>query len=129
MNQRPLKGPLKRTIFNRSAATLVKLTQPACGRLQRNHEMLKPLKTAPSKTSAVATPAVSVKRRAGTLRLPVGTAQPAPVELPHERDESSNMTDGIPSPPVQQAYRDVKRGLQDTDRGAEAGRTYQKLKR
>ena len=39
------------------------------------------------------------------------------------------MTGGIASEPVQQAYRDVKRGLVDTDRGAEAGRTYQKLKR
>ena len=91
--------------------------------------MPKPLNPSPSNTSAPATPTLSVKRRAGTLRLPVGTAQPAPVELPHERDESSSMTDGIPSAPVQQAYRDVKRGLQDTDRGAEAGRTYQKLKR
>ena len=91
--------------------------------------MPKPVKTTPSKASSSATPVVSVKRRAGTLRLPVGTAQPAPMELPHERDASTNMTDGIPSPPVQQAYRDVKRGLQDTDRGAEAGRTYQKLKR
>lgn len=91
--------------------------------------MTKPSKTTPSNTSASVTPAVSVKRRAGTLRLAVRAAQPAPVEMPHERDESANMTDGIPSAPVQQAYRDVKRGLEDTDRGAEAGRTYQKLKR
>lgn len=91
--------------------------------------MPKPSKIALSNTSAEVTPALSAKRRAGTLRLPVRTAQTAPVELPHERDESATMTDGIPSQPVQQAYRDVKRGLQDTDRGAEAGRTYQKLKR
>ena len=29
---------------------------------------------------------------------------------------------------MEQAARDVKRGLVDTDRGAEAGRTYKKLK-
>lgn len=91
--------------------------------------MPKPSKTNPSNSSAADKPVLSAARRTGTLRLPVGTAKPAPMELPHERDVSTNMTDGIPSPPVQQAYRDVKRGLQDTDRGAEVGRTYQKLKR
>ena len=48
--------------------------------------------------------------------------------LPHERDESTGMTDGVPSEPVRQAYRDVSRGLQDTDRGPVAGRVYRKLK-
>ena len=36
-------------------------------------------------------------------------------QLPHERDQSVGMTDGNPSPVVQQAYKDVKRGLVDTD--------------
>lgn len=40
--------------------------------------------------------------------------------LPHERDQSVGMTDGIPSAKVQQAYKDVKRGLVDTDAGREA---------
>ena len=48
--------------------------------------------------------------------------------LPHEQDESVAATDGTPSAKVQQAYRDVTRGQQDTDRGAEANRTYAKLK-
>lgn len=34
----------------------------------------------------------------------------------------------VVSEPMQQAYRDITRGLKDTDRGAEAGRTYKKLK-
>ena len=70
-----------------------------------------------------------IRRIAGTIRLkPIGDKAATP-ELPHERDEEVGMTGGIPSQPMQQAYRDVKRGLIDTDRGVEAGRTYQKLKR
>ena len=49
-------------------------------------------------------------------------------KLPHERDESINTTGTVASEPMEQAARDVKRGLVDTDRGAEAGRTYKKLK-
>lgn len=41
-------------------------------------------------------------------------------KLPHERDQSVDMTDGIPSAHIQQAYLDVKRGLVDTDAGREA---------
>ena len=41
-------------------------------------------------------------------------------KLPHEHDQSVNMTDGAPSAEMQQAYRDVERGLVDTDAGREA---------
>ena len=41
-------------------------------------------------------------------------------QLPHERDQSVGMTDGNPSPAMQQAYKDVTRGLVDTDAGREA---------
>jgi hypothetical protein len=66
-------------------------------------------------------------------RASIGTSapgsSPAQAPLPHERDESKDMTGGIPSEPMRQAFRDLRRGLQDTDRGAEADRTYKKLKR
>jgi hypothetical protein len=65
----------------------------------------------------------------GTLHVPAGGAKPLPAQLPHEPDESAGMTGGIASEPMRQAYRDVANGLLDTDRGAEAGRTYKKLKR
>lgn len=39
------------------------------------------------------------------------------------------MTDGEPDAKMEQAYRDVKRGLQDTDRGPPADKAYQKQKR
>lgn len=47
-------------------------------------------------------------------------ADPSSPRLPHERDQSIDMTDGNPSALVQQAFRDVKRGLVDTDAGREA---------
>ena len=48
--------------------------------------------------------------------------------LPHERDQSIDMTDAQPDPQVQQAARDLKRNLQDTDKSAAMDRAYQKLK-
>ncbi len=53
----------------------------------------------------------------------------ANAKLPHERDESVGMTGGARSEDMQQAHRDVARGLQDTDRGVPADHAYQKLKR
>ena len=38
------------------------------------------------------------------------------------------MTGGERHPEVEQAHRDMERGLQDTDRGPPADRTYRKLK-
>jgi hypothetical protein len=49
--------------------------------------------------------------------------------MPNERDESVGMTGGIQSPRVQQAGRDVKRGLKDTSRATEADVAYQKQKK
>ena len=41
-------------------------------------------------------------------------------QLPHERDQSVGMTDGNPSPAMQQAYKDVEHGLVNTDAAREA---------
>lgn len=41
-------------------------------------------------------------------------------QLPHERDQSVGMTGGNPSALVQQAYKDVTRGLVNTDAAREA---------
>ncbi|MCO5105205.1 MAG: hypothetical protein M9919_14515 [Burkholderiaceae bacterium] len=56
---------------------------------------------------------------------PAGDAAADPADadlpqLPHERDQSVGMTDGNPSARVQQAYKDVTRGLVNTDAGREA---------
>ena len=50
-------------------------------------------------------------------------------ELPHDRDEKSGSTGGVPSPRVEQGARDLKRGLQDTSRAPEADQAYRKLKK
>lgn len=50
-------------------------------------------------------------------------------QLPHERDEKTGMTDGVPSKLVQQGARDLKRGLQDTSRAIESDAAYRRLKK
>lgn len=49
--------------------------------------------------------------------------------LPHERDQATAMTGGVRSPDVEQAYKDVTRGLQDTDKGPALDRAYQQQKK
>ena len=61
-------------------------------------------------------------------KLPATIVTPTEPKLPHEQDESVGSTGGVPSPEMQQAYKDVKRGLQDTSRGTAADAAYQKLK-
>lgn len=62
----------------------------------------------------------------------VATAHDASVEaslaLPHERDQALDMTPDKPSPLVKQAGKDLARGLQDTSKGAEMDKAYQKLR-
>ena len=70
---------------------------------------------------------VSGDAKRGRKREPLVPKQSAP-KLPHERDESIDTVGTISSEPMKQASRDIKRGLKDTDRGTEAGRTYKKLK-
>lgn len=67
-------------------------------------------------------------KKAINTKLPATIAKPTEPKLPHEQDESVGSTGGVPSPLVQQAYKDVKRGLQDTSRGAAANAAYEKLK-
>lgn len=40
--------------------------------------------------------------------------------LPHERDQDACMTDGKTDPVVHQGWRDLERGLEDTDQGLRA---------
>ncbi len=82
-----------------------------------------PLKAPPPVKSRVSDNVMPGRKRA-TLGLPKQVA----AKLPHERDETIDIVGKVPSEPMKQASRDLKRGLVDTDRGAEAGRTYKKLK-
>ena len=68
-----------------------------------------------------------------TKEAPGPETDPVPVKatlpkLPHERDQSIDMTPATPTAEGRQAHRDLARGLQDTDRGPPADRAYQKQK-
>jgi hypothetical protein len=67
-------------------------------------------------------------KKAINTKLPSTVTTPTAPKLPHEQDESVGSTGGVSSPAVQQAYKDVKRGLQDTSRGTAANAAYEKLK-
>ena len=79
----------------------------------------------PKRTTA----AVRSVNTATSARRQPNTVNSTAPKLPHEHDQSVGMTDGAPSKTVQQAYRDLAQGQQDTDRGPEAHRAYQKLKK
>jgi len=49
------------------------------------------------------------------------------LELPHEKDESTDGTTPPTRPIIKRAASDLKRGLKDTDRGMEMHKTYKKL--
>ena len=48
--------------------------------------------------------------------------------MPHERDQSTDMTAKALDPKIKQAARDLGCGRQDTSKGLEADRAYQKQK-
>ena len=52
----------------------------------------------------------------------------ASLELPHECDQAIDMTGGQSSAVVEQAGRDIRRGLKGTSKGPEMDRTYKKLR-
>lgn len=81
------------------------------------------------KTINTTSPDTSASITTSTTASTTASTPPASPKLPHERDESVGMTGGVPSATVQQAYRDVKRGLQDTSRGTAANSAYEKLKK
>ena len=57
---------------------------------------------------------------------PKDSAVEASLALPHERDQSVDMTNDKPSPVVKQAGRDVQRGVKDTSKSVEMDRAYKK---
>ena len=73
--------------------------------------------------------AVNVPRIPGTLHVKTGAAPKARRARPLVVDPPALTMEKTPVDAVPQAYRDLQRGLQDTDRGAEVGRTYRRLKR
>ena len=78
---------------------------------------MKPVQSPPSPPSTPAQPA-----QPGLL--PASDDLP----LPHERDQSTDMTPEANDPVVEQASKDLQRGLKDTSKGPEMDKAYDKLK-
>lgn len=75
-----------------------------------------------------AKPARAGRTRVGLPLTPQDASDEASLAMPHERDQSTAMTARKPDPAIVQAGRDLDRGLQDTSKGAEMNRAYDKLK-
>ncbi len=70
--------------------------------------------------------AMAAEQREGRTRPSQGEG--AVPRLPHERDESSDSQQGGVRPVIEQARRDLERGVVDTDRGGPADAAYRKQK-
>ena len=68
------------------------------------------------------------RARVGPAQTPHDAAVEASLALPHERDQSTDMTAEQPDPTIKQAQRDVDRGLKDTSKSPEMDHAYKKLK-
>lgn len=68
------------------------------------------------------------RARTGRADTPADASDEASLALPHERDQSVGMTDGAPDANVEQASKDLRRGLQDTGKQPAMDAAYDKLK-
>ena len=82
----------------------------------------------PKSPTPVNPPPPTQHAKVGKPPTPHDAALEAQLKMPHERDESVDMTPEAPDPVIEQAAVDVARGLQDTSKGAELNRAYKKLK-
>ena len=61
-------------------------------------------------------------------RTPHDASVEASLRMPHERDESTDMTQDTPDPMIEQARQDIKNGMQDTSKSPEMNQASKKLK-
>lgn len=87
-----------------------------------------PTQTAKAGKGMPAKLAQADRARVGTAQTLHDAAVEASLALPHERDQSTDMTAEQPNPTIEQAQRDVDRGLKDTSKSPEMDRAYKKLK-
>ncbi len=67
------------------------------------------------------------RSRPGKHATPADVSAESSLSLPHERDQALDMTSDANNPQVEQAARDVKRGVKDTSKAPEMDQTYRKL--
>ena len=65
--------------------------------------------------------------RPGHQPTPEDVSVETSLELPHERDQATDMTAAAPDPQVEQAAKDVAKGIKDTSKSPEMDATYRKL--
>ncbi|MDO9359050.1 MAG: hypothetical protein Q7T70_08690 [Polaromonas sp.] len=68
------------------------------------------------------------RSRPGQAETPADASDEASLAMPHERDQSTDMTDPQPDAKVKQAHTDLKRGLQDTSKQPAMDDAYRKQK-
>ncbi len=69
------------------------------------------------------------RARPGQEASPADASDEASLALPHERDQSTDMTSAAPDPQIRQAHADLRGGLQDTGKSPAMDAAYDKLKR
>lgn len=68
------------------------------------------------------------RERPGQQTTPSDASAEASLQMPHERDQNTDMTDDKPRGEIKQASADLKSGKQDTSKQPEMNATYQKQK-
>jgi hypothetical protein len=69
------------------------------------------------------------RARPGQASSPQDASHEAGLAMPHERDQAVDMTEDTVDPLMDQAQKDLKRGLRDTGKTPAMNAAYQKLKR
>lgn len=67
------------------------------------------------------------RSRPGKHGTPADSSAESSLTLPHERDQSLNMTSDATNPGVAQAARDLEKGIKDTSKALEMDQAYKKL--
>lgn len=67
------------------------------------------------------------RSRPGNAQTPQDASDEASLALPHERDQSHDMTSETPDPLIEQARLDLENGLQDTGKQPAMDKAYKKL--
>ena len=77
-------------------------------------------------------PAKSPRPQSGQTdhaRTPKDASVESSLELPHERDQATDMTAEAPDPLIEQAAKDVAKGMADTSKAPELDATYRKFRK
>ena len=114
------------------SARLLKLTAPGASRIHSG--LMTPQNSTPDNTpdqpaAGKGMPARDPKPQRslpGKHETPGDSSVKNTLELPNDRDQAVDMTDGQNSPVIEQAAKDIDNGLKDTSKAPEMDHTYKK---